>query len=149
MDDAACTFYLQDVLAPKGSYAERPGSGCRPRAGPIPRCNGPTTASTTMASAPASRHWAARASICSPLTTGLHQGEYCAIWFGPDGPTDQRRDDAQSLCFDSPPLAEPLALLGDVRLHLRLASDTLRATGGTSECGGARRPSHADHLRRA
>ena len=63
-------------------------------------------------------------SICSPLTTGLHQGEYCAIWFGPDGPTDQRRDDAQSLCFDTPPLAEPLALLGDVRLHLRLASDT-------------------------
>ncbi|MFS9605101.1 CocE/NonD family hydrolase C-terminal non-catalytic domain-containing protein, partial [Klebsiella pneumoniae] len=63
-------------------------------------------------------------SICSPLTTGLHQGEYCAIWFGPDGPTDQRRDDANSLCFDSQPLTEPLALLGDARLTLRLASDT-------------------------
>ncbi|WP_328592013.1 CocE/NonD family hydrolase C-terminal non-catalytic domain-containing protein, partial [Aeromonas caviae] len=73
---------------------------------------------------PGAQALAAPRSICSPLTTGLHQGEYCAIWFGPDGPTDQRRDDAHSLCFDSQPLTEPLALLGDARLTLRLASDT-------------------------
>ncbi|VVM66748.1 hypothetical protein PS662_01590 [Pseudomonas fluorescens] len=43
---------------------------------------------------------------------------------GPYRPSDQRRDDAHSLFLDFLPLTEPLALLGDVRLSLRVASDT-------------------------
>lgn len=124
MDDAACTFYLQDVLAPKGSYAERPGIWVQTSGWPDSQVQWADYSLDDRGLTPGLQPLGSARSICSPLTTGLHQGEYCAIWFGPDGPTDQRRDDAQSLCFDSQPLAEPLALLGDVCLQLRLASDT-------------------------
>ena len=39
-------------------------------------------------------------------------GEYCAIWLGPELPGDQRADDAQSVCFDQPPLDAPLDIVG-------------------------------------
>ncbi len=55
------------------------------------------------------------------VTTGLMTGQWC-----PPPPStgqflDQRRDDAQSAVFDSAPLAEPIAVLGEpvVRLSLR------------------------------
>ncbi|KAI1695054.1 x-Pro dipeptidyl-peptidase (S15 family) domain-containing protein [Ditylenchus destructor] len=107
MDDASCTFYYRIFCRRRAVMPSGRGSGLGE--------HGLSTGAQPLA---------APRSICSPLTTGLHQGEYCAIWFGPDGPTDQRRDDAQSLCFDSQPLNEPLSLLGDARLKLRLASDT-------------------------
>lgn len=124
MDDAPCTFYLQDVLPPKGSYAERPGVWVQTTGWPDPHIQWTDFSLDDRGLSQGQQSLSASRSFCSPLTTGLHQGEYCAIWFGPDGPTDQRRDDAQSLCFDSQPLTEPLALLGDVRLKLRLSSDT-------------------------
>lgn len=124
MDEAACTFYLQDVLPPKGSYAKRPGIWVQTTGWPDPQIQWTDFSLDDQGLSHGQQSLNASRSVCSPLTTGLHQGEYCAIWFGPDGPTDQRRDDAQSLCFDSQPLTEPLALLGDVRLKLRLSSDT-------------------------
>lgn len=124
MDEPASRFYLQDVLPPKGSYAERPGIWVETASWPDPQISWTDYSLGTQGLAAGNATLEQAQSICSPLTTGLHQGEYCAIWFGPDGPTDQRRDDAQSLCFDSAPLIEPLALLGDVRLNLRLSSDT-------------------------
>jgi putative CocE/NonD family hydrolase len=61
--------------------------------------------------------------VCSPLDTGIASGEYCPIWLGPELPLDQRVDDAGSLCFDSAPLAAPLALLGAPAVELELAAD--------------------------
>lgn len=124
MDEPANRFYLQDVLPPKGSYAERPGIWVETAGWPDPQICWTDYSLGAQGLTPGSAALEQSRSICSPLTTGLHQGEYCAIWFGPDGPTDQRRDDAQSLCFDSAPLTEQLAMLGDVRLNLRLSSDT-------------------------
>ena len=124
MDEPANRFYLQDVLPPKGSYAERPGIWVETAGWPDPQIRWTDYSLGAQGLAPGNAALDQARSICSPLTTGLHQGEYCAIWFGPDGPTDQRRDDAQSLCFDSAPLTGTLALLGDVRLNLRLSSDT-------------------------
>ncbi|WP_207816001.1 CocE/NonD family hydrolase [Pseudomonas sp. BNK-6] len=123
MDEPACTFYLQDAVPPKASYAERPGVWVQTAGWPDPQIQWQTFSLSDNGLSVGAQALSASRSICSPLTTGLHQGEYCAIWFGPDGPTDQRRDDAHSLCFDSQPLSEPLALLGDVRLDLRLTSD--------------------------
>ncbi len=60
--------------------------------------------------------------IDSPADTGRDSGEYCAIWQGPDLPGDQTRDDAQSLCFDSAPLTEPLAIVGAPEITLTLSS---------------------------
>lgn len=123
MDEPACIFYLQDAVPPKASYAERPGVWVQTAGWPDPQIQWQTFSLSDSGLSAGAQALSASRSICSPLTTGLHQGEYCAIWFGPDGPTDQRRDDAHSLCFDSLPLSEPLALLGDVRLDLRLTSD--------------------------
>ena len=63
------------------------------------------------------------ASVKSPLTTGAASGEYCVIWCGPDFPTDQRQDDANSLCFDSEPLTAPMSLLGACELRVKMISD--------------------------
>lgn len=65
--------------------------------------------------------------VKSAHDTGIHGGEYCAIWMGPELPGDQRSDDAMSVCFDSPPLATARDIVGSPRLTLQLAADTPRA----------------------
>jgi len=62
--------------------------------------------------------------VCSPLTTGTHAGEYCALWLGPDMPADQRTDDALSACFDSQALPEDTTIVGAPKVLLRLTSDS-------------------------
>ena len=61
--------------------------------------------------------------LASPLDTGTAGGEYCQIWLGAEGPLDQRRDDAGSLCFDSAPLAGSFEILGAPVVELEIASD--------------------------
>jgi hypothetical protein len=62
-------------------------------------------------------------SFCSPQTTGLRAGEWCA--FGVDGemPPDQRPDDGGSLVFDSDPIEEDMELLGAPVLEVEISSD--------------------------
>ena len=62
-------------------------------------------------------------SFCSPQSTGLRSGEWCA--FGLDGemPPDQRPDDGGSLVFDSDPLDEDMQLLGAPVLDVEVSSD--------------------------
>lgn len=60
--------------------------------------------------------------IDSPADTGQASGEYCAIWLGPELPGDQRRDDANSTCFDTTPLDAPLSIVGAPRITLTLSS---------------------------
>lgn len=124
MDEPACTFYLQDSVLPEPSYLDRPGQWIQ--------CDSWPDAGKT-----AIRHWSLTGQglvsgeqplgclmkINSPLTCGVHGGEYLPLWFGPDFPTDQRRDDVLSLCFDTQPLEEDLKILGNPRLRLNLSSD--------------------------
>jgi hypothetical protein len=63
-------------------------------------------------------------SVSSPATAGTDYGR----WGGnggesPDLAIDQRREDGQSLCFDSEPLEDDLTLLGAVELELELTVD--------------------------
>ena len=62
-------------------------------------------------------------SVRSPATVGTASGEWCPYGWGPDMPTDQREDDAGSLCFDGTPLAAPLQILGGTRLGVAFSSD--------------------------
>jgi uncharacterized protein len=62
-----------------------------------------------------------RFSICSKQTTGFDGGEYCIIWLGPEFPGDQRQDDADSLTFDTPPLADDLDVVGQPMLNLEFS----------------------------
>jgi predicted acyl esterase len=63
----------------------------------------------------------------SVQTVGLEAGAWCPYGGRADLPTDQRRDDALSLAFDSTRLAERLELLGQPELKLRVASDRASA----------------------
>lgn len=68
--------------------------------------------------------------ICSPQTTGLAGGEWCAYGLGkvaPELPLDQREDDAGSMVFDGAPLRKPLAIVGEGSVSLRIASDKPQA----------------------
>ena len=62
--------------------------------------------------------------VASPATVGRTN----PIWLkngdgSPECPLDQRTDDAVSLCFDTEPLAEPLAFFGTPVVTLEVASD--------------------------
>jgi len=61
--------------------------------------------------------------VSTPQTTGREGGEFCAIWLGPEFPGDQRRDDAQSLTFDSGVLGEPFDFVGQAVLDLAFSVD--------------------------
>lgn len=72
---------------------------------------------------------AADLSICSLATAGLECGRWGGYGGGaPDLPTDQRREDAMALCFDSQVFADGATLLGRPVLDLALASDRAEAT---------------------
>ena len=66
-------------------------------------------------------------SLCSAQTTGLGAGYQCSYGAGPDLSDDQRADDANSLCFDSAPLAKLIDILGEARIEIEIASDQPQA----------------------
>ncbi|GKW49512.1 peptidase S15 [Halomonas sp. NCCP-2165] len=123
MEEPAGTFYLQDSLPPKPMYRERPGAWVHTEAWPSERVRSHRYSLTQRGLASGDAPLDASLTIDSPLTAGSHQGEYCAIWFGPDLPGDQRSDDALALCFDSEPMSQTVDILGKPRVQLRLASD--------------------------
>lgn len=123
MDEPECTFYLQDAQPPSAMTAYRPGNWVQTDGWPGSQVEQQLFSLTDNGLQQGEHTLASAADVCSPLTTGVHGGEYCAIWFGPDFPTDQRRDDALSLCFDSAPLIEPLPLLGNPSVALRGSVD--------------------------
>jgi uncharacterized protein len=123
MDEPECTFYLQEAQPPSAMTAYRPGDWVQTDGWPASQVEQQRFSLTDTGLKPGEHALTSPAGICSPLTTGVHGGEYCAIWFGPDFPTDQRRDDALSLCFDSAPLNEPLPLLGNPSIALRGSVD--------------------------
>ena len=63
-------------------------------------------------------------SVRSPLETGLCATAWSSHGAGdPTEPTDQRADDARSLCFDGEPLEEALEILGAPVVMLKMALD--------------------------
>jgi hypothetical protein len=67
------------------------------------------------------------ATIATPQHLGLAAGEYFPTGDHGEMPGDQMADDALSVCFEGPVLADPLTLVGAPLLRLRLASDQQRA----------------------
>jgi putative CocE/NonD family hydrolase len=63
------------------------------------------------------------AEIATPQHLGMHTGEFFPMGLNAEMPGDQAGDDALSVCFDGPVLAEAMDLLGAARLTLRLSSD--------------------------
>jgi hypothetical protein len=61
--------------------------------------------------------------IATPQHLGLMAGEFFPMGLNAEMPGDQGEDDALSVCFDTAPLPDGMALLGATRLTLRLSSD--------------------------
>jgi hypothetical protein len=62
-------------------------------------------------------------SHCCAQTVGLDGGAFCAYGNPADFASDQRRDDALSLSFDTEPLERGIELLGQPAVRLTVASD--------------------------
>ncbi|HUS55119.1 MAG TPA: CocE/NonD family hydrolase [Thermohalobaculum sp.] len=63
---------------------------------------------------------------CSPQSLGVTGGSWCPYGLGgtsPDLAIDQREDDGRSLCFETGPLTDAMALLGAPMARLRIAVD--------------------------
>ncbi|MCB1380763.1 MAG: CocE/NonD family hydrolase [Alphaproteobacteria bacterium] len=63
------------------------------------------------------------ATVSSRQTTGADGGEYCIIWLGPEFPGDQRRDDEQSITFDTPALITDVDIVGQPAVDLEFSVD--------------------------
>ena len=116
--------WLQDSIAPRPHYAERPGRWIGETAWPSPCVaqRGLSLAPGRLGdeAPPATLTWR------SPETVGRAAGEWCPYGLGGESPElalDQRPDDALSLCFDGAPLGAPLAILGAPVAEIEVAVD--------------------------
>ncbi len=115
-DEPRLISYMQEAVAPAGSYAQRPGRWVADPAWPSPSVSPWTRAlgaGGLVEPRPSSGGdgWAAR-SLTGLQSTGVDGGVWCGDGSPADFALDQRRDDGASLCWDSEPLAERLELLG-------------------------------------
>ncbi len=122
MEEPMLRVWLQDSVAPRAFYEERPGRWVAE-----PTWPNEGIAVRSYALNPGKLADAADAESAiefqSPQTVGFAGGDWCA--FGAEGemPTDQREDDGKSITFDSEPLAEGLEILGAPIVELELAVD--------------------------
>ena len=72
--------------------------------------------------------------VASPQDCGLAGGEYFPFTYGPELPGDQRPDDARSVCFDQPPAAEAIDIVGAPEVVVRLTSDKVQANIAVRLC---------------
>jgi putative CocE/NonD family hydrolase len=121
-DEPMLRAYMQDSVAPAADYVERPGRWVAERS--WPRTEPPLTlylGETGLDTTPPRN--SALTTHCSAQTVGLDGGAFCAYGNPADFATDQRRDDALSLCFDGEPLEHKIELLGQPAVRLTVASD--------------------------
>lgn len=133
MDKPLYQIYMMDSVKPQPSYEVRPGRWIAERAWPSVNTHCKTfylnragLLETQGAEEPLT--------LSSPENTGIACGEYCAMWQGPESPTDQRQDDAGSLVFDSKPLANCMEILGAPLVELEIMVDRPQANVAVRLC---------------
>ena len=121
MAEPTIAAYIQDGVPPQASYDVRPGIWVEGSQWPIQtsRIDLQLSSSGQLVETGDS----GQVTVNSPLTTGAASGEYCIIWCGPDFPTDQRQDDANSLCFETTAMIEPVSILGGAVFNTVVTSD--------------------------
>ncbi|MBC8242275.1 MAG: CocE/NonD family hydrolase [Alphaproteobacteria bacterium] len=124
MDEPMVRVWMQDTVAPKASYEERPGRW-------VAEDSWPSSRNETIRfpfainklAKPGSKPHDSVLEICSPQTIGMHGGKWCPYGVIPDLPGDQRQEAGGSLVFDSAPLKRPLEFMGTPVVNLDIASD--------------------------
>lgn len=136
MDEAAYQVYLQDSVRPQTYYDTRPGRWIGLSAWPSDEVQARTfyPGAQGLLNEPVDDQVM---QISSPQTVGLSGGEYMPWFvFGPDAelPDDQQTEDAGSLCFDTAVLDQPLQILGNAVVALRLSSERPQALVAARLC---------------
>jgi len=124
MDEPQLRMFQQDSVTPQGWYAERPGHWIAEPSWPSPhiaRTDFHLGADGGLSLDVAGT--AAEFAHISAADVGMFSGKWCGYSNPGDAPGDQRAEDAGSLCFDTAPLEEPLAMAGDANVRLRVAVD--------------------------
>lgn len=122
MDEPVLRVWMQEWVPPQPQYEHWPGRWVAEDHWPSERIE-PLTYQLDVGYLGNDVTETRQLSFCSPQTTGLRAGEWCA--FGADGemPPDQRPDDGGSLVFDSVPLDADMELLGAPVLEVEISSD--------------------------
>jgi putative CocE/NonD family hydrolase len=122
MDEPMLRVWMQENVAPEPFYEQRPGRWVAEETWPSNRIERRTMFLNATGLGDEGDEQQ-DLTICSPQTTGLSAGEWCA--FGADGemPLDQRADDGRSLTFDSPALDTNFEILGAPVITLDISSD--------------------------
>jgi putative CocE/NonD family hydrolase len=116
--------YLQEPVAPAGSYEVRPGRWVADAAWPSPAVMERSFALGADGLRAGGVEVASRSrSIRGLQTTGVDGGVWCGDGSPADFGLDQRPDDGASLCWDSAPLTERVELLGPCEARLRVSVD--------------------------
>jgi putative CocE/NonD family hydrolase len=118
--------YMQDSVPPASHYDRRPGRWVAEPSWPGQDRGGQRFHLNHDGGLAPEAGEALPLAVCSPQTTGVAGGSWCAYATGrvaPELPTDQRADDINSLLFDGPPLLEALEILGAPVATLELESD--------------------------
>lgn len=136
--DPAMRLWLQDYAAPQPHFLERPGRWLGFPAWPLgkPGSLRLYPHGTTLVSRRSRRNDPPLA-ISSPQTVGMKGQEWCPYGQGrisAEGATDQREDDGASLCLEGAPLAKKLNIVGEGRVHLRIAADRPQAMVAVRLC---------------
>jgi putative CocE/NonD family hydrolase len=133
MQQPLCRVYMMDGVEPAPYYARRDGRWVAATQWPsadvseqkLYLAHGRLTDAAPTAGS---------MSVSSPQHTGVAGGEYCAMWQGPESPTDQRVDDAGSLLFDGEVLKRPLEILGAPAVEIELCADRPQANIAARLC---------------
>lgn len=124
MDEPMFRVWMQESVGPKPVYDVRPGRWVAEPEWP------PAGAGARTWELPRGEPREIRA----VQSCGTEAGVWCSDGQAADLPSDQRPDDALSLCFDLPPQAEALELLGSPEVSLALAADRANALVAVRLC---------------
>lgn len=125
LDEPRLISYMQEPVAPAGSYAHREGRWVADPSWPSPTVQDWTRVlgdAGLVAAGDAAETGVVRR-LCGLQATGADGGVWCGDGSAADFALDQRPDDGASLCWDSEPLSERVELLGKGVAQLECSVD--------------------------
>ena len=126
MQEPLLTAWMPQAVPAKNYYAESPGRWIAEPSWPAPRIQKRRYLLNDGGRLDERAGRITKVEWQSPQTLGLDCGELMP-WFqhgpSPEMPGDQRADDGQSLCFDSPPLQKNVEILGAPAANLTFSVD--------------------------
>ena len=122
MDEPMLRVWMQESVAPKAFYDERPGRWVAEDAWPSPHIV-PRRWIVNRSRIDDTAKPEFRMDFLCPQTTGVSSGDWCGFGLQGETPIDQREDAGNSVIFDSAPLERRLEILGAPEVTLELAVD--------------------------